>query len=471
MRCSNQGCKITKHINPSNLLCPHCEKEMNKAQRRLTVNERQSMARTQAQDKSRDLNVSFSSDVSPPVMSAAMGISPSIDNLMASNALNIAPPAAIQTPSDLSMAASSSVPPPLNLSSLQSSYSEILTKGWDPKHFSAMFGMLLQVVSKQQDMDSVCLTVQSNTERIRELENKVGGSDEISEKFGLLIRNLPLPPSGKSDLDQVRDALSHIFPHDIRSDITKAKRIGQTQSYVGVVKVEVKNEEVRTAIMTNKKVLNNHPNELIRSLQISNLKPNNQMFSENVARDILKMIPGGDQVYITRSGRLRQKEVETTFGNRRSQQSYQASNVAPSQTPCNINLPPPRVPMPTTSVQNGSHAFQGSQVCQQQSYLPITNPQQAHFNGHSTNSHSVATNQIPEVSLLSNQVQYNNAGQSFGAFEPVNSAQPNSSNVPNLISNDFSNAAPPQFHQTSSGVLFSEVQNQEGAFFSANGAD
>ena len=55
---------------------------------------------------------------------------------------------------------------------------------------------------------------------------------------------------GKSELDQFRDALSHIFPYDIRSDKIKAKRVGNTQSYVGVVKVEVKNEEVRSAIMT-----------------------------------------------------------------------------------------------------------------------------------------------------------------------------------------------------------------------------
>ena len=92
---------------------------------------------------------------------------------------------------------------------------------------------------------------------------------------------------------------------DIRSDIIKAKRIGTTETYVGVVKVEVKNEEVRTAIMLNKKVLSNHPSDYIRDLIITNLKPDSHMFTENIARDLLKMIPGGNQVYITRSGRRR----------------------------------------------------------------------------------------------------------------------------------------------------------------------
>ena len=53
------------------------------------------------------------------------------------------------------------------------------------------------------------MVVQNNTERIQELERKVGDSSEISEKFGIAIRELPLPV-GRSELDLVREALSQI---------------------------------------------------------------------------------------------------------------------------------------------------------------------------------------------------------------------------------------------------------------------
>ena len=193
--------------------------------------------------------MSFSSESSLPATSAE--ISTSLETLKNSIASNIAPSmASEESRTGVTGSITSSATPQLNLSSLQHSYSDILSNGWDSRHFSEMFGMLLPVVTKQQDMDALSNTVQSNTEWITELENKVGSSEEISERLGLLIRNLSIHPVGKSELDQFRDALSHIIPYDIRSDKIKAKRVGNTQSYVGVLKVEVKNEEVRSAIMT-----------------------------------------------------------------------------------------------------------------------------------------------------------------------------------------------------------------------------
>ena len=121
----------------------------------------------------RELNLSFSSKAS--LLSASSEIYTSLETHMNSNASNIAPSmASEESRTGVTGSITSSATPQLNLSSLQHSYSDILSNGWDSRHFSEMFGMLLQVVTKQQDMDALSNTVQSNTERITELENKVG---------------------------------------------------------------------------------------------------------------------------------------------------------------------------------------------------------------------------------------------------------------------------------------------------------
>ena len=60
------------------------------------------------------------------------------------------------------------------------------------KILTDMFGMMLNVLSKQSENDNIKSEVKSNSSRIQELEAKVGGPEQISEKLGLTIRNLNL---------------------------------------------------------------------------------------------------------------------------------------------------------------------------------------------------------------------------------------------------------------------------------------
>ena len=89
MRCANRSCKNTRHLNPTNLLCPTCDKTTNHYQRRQSVSERQSLARALAHNSQRELNVSFSSEASLPVTSVETNNS--LETLVNSNASNIAP--------------------------------------------------------------------------------------------------------------------------------------------------------------------------------------------------------------------------------------------------------------------------------------------------------------------------------------------------------------------------------------------
>ena len=132
------------------------------------------------------------------------------------------------------------------------------------------------------------------TEKDRELEAKVGGPLEVSEKLGLAVKNLPLPREGCSELDNVKEALAEMRAPGVYTytDVIKAVRVGLKEDYLGTVKVEMKNEECRKSIMITKKNLAFHPNASTKNIKITNLKSENQLFSSNFAMDILKMIPG-----------------------------------------------------------------------------------------------------------------------------------------------------------------------------------
>ena len=172
-----------------------------------------------------------------------------------------------------------------------------------------MYAMLIQVLSRQEKSDNLVEEVRDNSNRIRELEKKVGDPGAIAEKLGLCLRGLPLA-EGRSELDNVRDALAQIGAPgvDVFKDVLKVERVGNTDSYIGIVKVELVSEAVRRQIMLNKKNLKFHVNETMRNLVISNLLPESDMKFVNFTRDILKMVPGGDEVYISNSGRLRQRD-------------------------------------------------------------------------------------------------------------------------------------------------------------------
>ena len=137
-----------------------------------------------------------------------------------------------------------------------------------------MYGMLLNVLSKQSENDAVKQEIKDHEFRIRELEAKVGDSSDISEKLGLAVRNLPLPTSGQSELENVRAALNEVRAPgvEVTRDITKAVRVGAKDDYLGTVKVEMLNDASRASIMKNKKSLGNHQNPVMKNLIIKNLK-------------------------------------------------------------------------------------------------------------------------------------------------------------------------------------------------------
>ena len=299
-----RDCNRVKNVSPITRLCPACEKIVNGNQpvrARQDNVQRQNQARSSALDQNRDLNISLSPTNSNPVSIPAPSHAPPLDNL-------------INFPSVSSSSCSSLAPPVMNMASLQNTYQQMVAGGSaagpQDKIMTDMYGMLLNVLSKQSENDAIKQEVKDHGARIRELEAKVGDPSDISEKLGLAVRNLPLPTPGQSELDNARAALYEVRAPgvEVARDITKAVRVGAKDDYLGTVKVEILNDESRASIMKNKKNLGNHQNPAMKNLIIKNLKSEDQMRMENFARDVLQMVPGGNNFFIAGNGRLRQKD-------------------------------------------------------------------------------------------------------------------------------------------------------------------
>ena len=69
--------------------------------------------------------------------------------------------------------------------------------------------------------------------------------------MGLVVRKLPLPKTGTSELENVQEALNEVKAPGVivARDLLKAYRVGVKDDYLGTVKVEMRNDECRAAIM------------------------------------------------------------------------------------------------------------------------------------------------------------------------------------------------------------------------------
>ena len=101
---------------------------------------------------------------------------------------------------------------------------------------------------------------------------------------------------------------------DVNNDIKKAvrkgfkpeSRPGARDGRLGTVLVEMSNTDVKGQIMKTKKVLDNHVNDVMKNLRIKNMKNQDQLNFEFSTRQILKMVPGGENWYLAGNGRLNQ---------------------------------------------------------------------------------------------------------------------------------------------------------------------
>jgi len=279
--------------------------------------------------------------------------------------------------------------PKVDLRQLISSHSAMESDG-DGIDFSKILkdilGVVINMYAKTDDIEKVKKASDENRYRIAQLEAKVGKPEDIALPLGLAVRYLPLPQEGISELDNVKMAFREINAPgvDVNKDVVKAIRVGYKaesepgarNAYLGTVKVEMRTEEGRAAVMKNKFTLKNHPKEVMKTLVVQNLKSREEMKYENFNYDILKMVTNSTDFYIGGNGHIRKKE----------QNNYPLRPLAPRPPPrMQYGQQPPRYqsqPAPTHNqfqvpppVQKQYHAhppppahsqFQGAQGLSQQ---------------------------------------------------------------------------------------------------------
>ena len=175
--------------------------------------------------------------------------------------------------------------------------------------------MVAHLIKKSDEADQMKAKLSSNTERLDRMEAKLGKPDDLAVPLSLAIRNLPLPGSGEDDLQIVKAVLFKINAKDVNpeQDIVKVVRKGATYENPGTVFVELVSDEVRASVMKTKKVLEHHQNPCLRKIIIKNMKSQQELKMDIAMNEMLRKLPGGENLYIANNGHIREKTHQQRF--------------------------------------------------------------------------------------------------------------------------------------------------------------
>ena len=130
-----------------------------------------------------------------------------------------------------------------------------------------------------------------------------------------------------------------------------------------MVKVEIRDDKCRAAIMKFKNKLRNHHDESIKRLIIKNFKTDNRLALDNFAHDVLKLIPGGSNLFAAPNGHLREK-TQNYQEHSRYHQSSNIRHMTPATFQAQIDVPlsaplnQVQHPFPASSMTIGSNHLQ-----------------------------------------------------------------------------------------------------------------
>ena len=177
-----------------------------------------------------------------------------------------------------------------------------------------MFGMVSNILSSvrkwESSLEEVKADISENSERIAALEAKVGNKDECAVPLSISIQNLKHYDQG--DTEAVRSVIRRINAEGVNSEeaVIKVTRKGSKSANgnqserLGTVLVELQSSEVKTKIMKAKKVLATDDLADMKNLRISHMKTPAQLSQDYFNRQLLKLVPGGERMYISGTGAI-----------------------------------------------------------------------------------------------------------------------------------------------------------------------
>ena len=313
MVCSNKGCKIKANISARSGLCQTCEAFVRNANRRMEHQDRQNQSRSSSHDAHRNLHDGDELGPEHGAGPSHAGAPPQ------RNIFNYPKP-------------NEQALPEVDISEIIKSCEEA-KKGNQVdtgKVLSDICGMMVHMFSKQNENEGIKTQVVSNTDRIEQLESKIGDPNDVSYSRSIAIRKLPLPPHGVTELENAQHYLKEIEAEgvDISKDAIKAIRKEAAKHNpnlgpnLGTVLVELRSEEIRGKIMKKKNDLQTHSTQVVRELMIKNALTPAEMKAQNTSISLLKMITGGNNHFIAGNGMIFQKNQN--YPHQRFPQQHQA---------------------------------------------------------------------------------------------------------------------------------------------------
>ena len=176
----------------------------------------------------------------------------------------------------------------------------------------AMFGMMANVFStvnsQGANLEAVKCDVKDNSDRLKALEDKVGDKDECAVPLSITLQNFPM--YGVGDESAVKSVIKAINAEGVDAEqaVVKVIRKGYKPANVthserlGTVLVELQSSEVKAKIMRAKKVL--ATNAQLKDVRVSQMKTQTQISQDFFNRQLLKMVPGGEECYISGTGAI-----------------------------------------------------------------------------------------------------------------------------------------------------------------------
>ena len=452
MVCGNKGCKIRVNIGARSGLCQSCEAFVRSSTRKMENQDRQQHAREASHDAHRNLHDDVLSQEARDARDAGpshAGVPPP-----ARNVFNY-------PPNNVDQAL-----PEIDISEIIKSCEQ--AKKGNPvdtgKVLGDICGMMVHMFSKQNENDEIKATVVSNTDRIEQLEAKVGDPSDVSYLRSIAIRKLPLAPHGVTELQNAQHYLKEIKAEgvDISKDAVKAIRKEAAKHNpnlgpnLGTVLVELRNEDIRGKIMKNKKKLENNPDQVLKELIIKNALTPAEMKSQNTNFSLLKLITGGNDHYVAGNGMVYQKSQNNPQQRHPQAQPQRHNPQAQTFLPPTPAQTRAQVPRPSTQAQHTQQPRPESRPA-----LP-TQVQQNFPNAAQTQQYFQRPQMHPQMPpfmpQFPHQVPYN---FSFSTQQPPVFMPSAVNPVPNLLEFDFPENRIPSPPGTDSPASQTDEQTDE----------
>ena len=220
-------------------------------------------------------------------------------------------------------------------------------------------------------------------------------TDEVSISLGIVLLKLPKTPPSLSDIEYVRSVIPDIV---VEEDIVKVARFGSSVSKDGKVEFEARNLAVKDIILEFKRNTSKSTDEDIINVRILTKKTREQLNQEFTNRQLLRMIPGGENWFVSGTGKLVFKQKTSLNPSRTANKpNFKPRKTSRSTRAHTLDYHRPYYPCIGSSVNNEDSSVNNSSVNNEDSSLNNQDGSVNHEDGSVNHEDSSVNNEDSSV--------------------------------------------------------------------------